>query len=204
MSSFFRLIRYPNLLIIIVTMLSIRYGIVYPFLKLYGFDFVLSNLDFALLVLSTVFIAAGGYAINDYFDVRIDMENKPKEVLVGNKITRRMTMAIHNILSILGVLLGVFVSYRVGKLSFSFIFVLISGALWFYSTIYKRRLLVGNFLIALLTGIVPLMILLFDVPLIIEKYRIILIAKPAIYSDIKYMMYAIILFSSGWLRLYCS
>ena len=36
-----------------------------------------------VLVLSTLFIAAGGYVINDYFDVKIDQINKPNEVFVG-------------------------------------------------------------------------------------------------------------------------
>ena len=32
---------------------------------------------------STVLIAAAGYIINDYFDIKIDLINKPREVVVG-------------------------------------------------------------------------------------------------------------------------
>ena len=41
--------------------------------------------DFILLVAATVFITAGGYVINDYFDIKTDLINKGK-VIVGTKI----------------------------------------------------------------------------------------------------------------------
>ena len=40
--------------------------------------------DFVLLVAATVFITAGGYVINDYFDIKTDLINKGK-VIVGTK-----------------------------------------------------------------------------------------------------------------------
>ena len=49
----------------------------------------LSPILFALLVLSTMLIAAGGNVINDYFDTRIDRINKPGAVIVGRSVKRR-------------------------------------------------------------------------------------------------------------------
>src|SRR5688572_22737914 len=51
-----------------------------------------------LLSLSTVAIAAAGYIINDYYDVKIDYINKPERVVVGKSITRRFAILFHVIL----------------------------------------------------------------------------------------------------------
>lgn len=195
MKYYLKLIRWPNLIIIIITMLSIRYGVIYPLIKIYGFDLQLSLFDFILLMFATVLIAAGGYVINDYFDRRIDMENKPDDVIVTTHIARRSVMSLHNTLTGIGLLFGFVLSYRIDQNSFSILFIIISGALWFYSTLYKRQLLVGNILVSVLTALVPLMVMLYDVPLIIAQYRPMIIQNIQLYKDIHYMMYAVLLFS---------
>jgi len=53
----------------------------------------MSELDFFLLSLSTVMIAAAGYIINDYFDLKIDRVNRPDKIIVGKYIKRRIAMA---------------------------------------------------------------------------------------------------------------
>ena len=195
MKFYFKLIRWPNLLIIVLTMLLTRYGIMYSFLKIHKFEFILSDINFAILVLSTVLIAAGGYVINDYFDRRIDMTNKPSKVLVGTHIERRKAMSLHNVFTALGLALGFYLSYSVNQESFAFVFIIISGALWFYSTLYKRQLLIGNILIAFLTAVVPLLVVLYDVPLILQHYHFVFVEHLDLYKEIKYMMYAVIVFS---------
>jgi 4-hydroxybenzoate polyprenyltransferase len=67
MMHFLKLIRIINLLIIVLTM----YG-VHTFLIAVNYDEMVNThvVDFFLLVLSTVMIAAGGNIINDYFDVK--------------------------------------------------------------------------------------------------------------------------------------
>src|SRR5258706_11391690 len=67
---------------------------------------VFFNVSFFLLCSSTVLIAAGGYIINDYYDVKIDFINKPDRVVVGKGITRRFAILFHVVLSILGILIG--------------------------------------------------------------------------------------------------
>lgn len=195
MKFYLKLIRWPNLLIILLTMLLIRYGVIFPFLKIYGFEFQLSLLNFGILVFATILIAAGGYVINDYFDRKIDMTNKPDEVVVGTHIERRKVMSLHNTLTVLGLALGFYLSYYLGYGSFAFIFVIISGALWFYSTLYKRQLLVGNILIAVLTAAVPMLVVLYDVPLILQEYQANFINQPVLHEEIKYMMYAVTMFA---------
>ena len=70
-----------------------------------------SWVDFLLLIFATVLITAGGYVINDYFDIKTDLINRGK-VIVGTKIPRRQAMMWHNILNITGVAAGFYVSAK--------------------------------------------------------------------------------------------
>src|ERR1035438_7998598 len=82
-----RFIRLPNLLIIILTQFLLRYGILKTFLYS-GDESKMSGMpDFLLLVLTTVLIAAGGYIINDYFDIRIDQVNKPDNLVIDHSVS---------------------------------------------------------------------------------------------------------------------
>jgi 4-hydroxybenzoate polyprenyltransferase len=107
-------------------------------------------LDWRLFILSssTVAIAAAGYIINDYYDVKIDLVNKPERVVVGKSITRRYAILLHSVLSFLGVVLGLILSWKIALVNFA-----CSIALWWYSNSLKRQPFIGNFVVALLTGI---------------------------------------------------
>ncbi|MBN1952232.1 MAG: geranylgeranylglycerol-phosphate geranylgeranyltransferase [Bacteroidales bacterium] len=168
--AFVRLIRLPNLVIIAITQYFMRWFILKPVLKETGFEVQLGALEFALLVLSTMSIAAAGYIINDYFDRKLDLINRPGRVIVGRLISRRYAMFFHFFFSALGVLCGALVAMSIGRLSLIFIFLFAVGVLWFYSTTYKRQILVGNMVISVLVGLVPLMVLFFEMPLLIKAY----------------------------------
>ena len=100
-----------------------------------------------LLVLSTVSIAAGGYSINDYYDVKIDLVNKPERVIVGNTLSRRTVLLLHTLLSVTGIVLGFALGWKIGLINF-----LSAFFLWLYSNALKRLPFIGNVLVALLTG----------------------------------------------------
>ena len=101
-----------------------------------------------ILSLSTVMIAAGGYVINDYYDIKIDLINKPQRVVIGKSITRRYAILFHTLLSFFGVLLGFLLSWKIAAVNFVSVTVL-----WWYSNSLKRQPFIGNFVVALLTGI---------------------------------------------------
>jgi 4-hydroxybenzoate polyprenyltransferase len=171
-----RLIRLPNLLIIMLTQSLIRWSLLGPLVSAKGLSLQMSNTLFVVLMLATVLITAGGYVINDYFDRRIDTVNGPEEVIVGHSISLRFSMALHLVLTSLGILLGFFVAYRVHYFYLGVLFLLGAGILWFYSTTYKRQLLIGNLIVALLTGFIPLLVLLFELPLLYRNYSSILVS----------------------------
>jgi len=166
-----KIIRIPNLLIIVFTMIVIRYGVVYAFVKYNGFELQLSILQFLLLILSTVLIAAGGYVVNAYQDRKIDKENHPEYFTEEDENCCSKMLNLYNYLTVFGVVLGAVLSYSVGQFMFTGIFLLVAGLLWFYSTTYKFMPFVGNVIVAFLTGLVPLMLVIFEIPLLTAKYH---------------------------------
>jgi 4-hydroxybenzoate polyprenyltransferase len=169
-SAFFRLIRWQNLTIIAITQVLVRFCIIAPILKFVDLSLQLSGYFFFLVVSSTVMIAAGGYVINDYFDRKTDLVNKPEAVIVGKRIKIRSAMALHIIFNLIGIAIGFYVSVSIGEPLLGLVFVTVGGLLWFYSTTYKRQLLIGNFIVAILTALVPLIVFLFEYPLLKSAY----------------------------------
>lgn len=180
--SIFSLIRFPNLLIIAFTQYAMRYLLMGPLLPSDSFELQFGDFQFALLVFSTILIAAAGYIINDYFDTRPDLINKPSRVIVGVTISRKVAMILHLVFNLIGVGIGVYLSFYVGLPSLSLVFVLSTGLLWFYSTNYKKQFLVGNLAVSFLTGLVPLMVVLFEIPLLNKEYGEVMIRYNANFS----------------------
>jgi 4-hydroxybenzoate polyprenyltransferase len=143
--GFLKLTRFPNLLIIALTQyLSTIFLVAHPE---NGYAY-LFNFKLFLLSASTLMIAAAGYIINDYYDIKIDYVNKPDKVVVGKLIKRRIVLASHIILNVIGIGIGFYLSLRVGALNF-----LAGFLLWIYSNKLKRMPLIGNLTIAFLTAL---------------------------------------------------
>jgi 4-hydroxybenzoate polyprenyltransferase len=119
---------------------------------------------FSLLVLSTLLIAAAGYVINDYFDVKTDLVNRPSRVVIGKQLSRRQAIALHAVMNGIGIVIGFFLAMQVGRWWLVGMHVLTASLLWFYSTYFKRRMLSGNVIVSLLTAIVPVVVLLYQSP----------------------------------------
>ncbi|MCK5066312.1 MAG: geranylgeranylglycerol-phosphate geranylgeranyltransferase [Bacteroidales bacterium] len=180
--SILRLVRLPNLLIIAFTQYAMRYLIMEPLLPSSSFDLQFGDFQFTLLVFSTMLIAAAGYIINDYFDTQADLINKPKRVVVGVKIHRRIALILHAVMNIMGVGIGVYLAFYIKLPSLSMVFLIATGLLWFYSTNYKRQFLVGNLAVSILTGLVPLMVILFEIPLLNREYGEVMLRNNASFS----------------------
>jgi len=182
--AFLKLIRFQNLLIIAVTQYMMRLFILEPILAMNGFEPQLDHLHFFLLVFSSITITAAGYVINDYFDMKTDLLNRPDTVIVGMRITRRWAMFIHIALNSAGILTGIYLSWYVGMLGFGIVYILAAGLLWFYSTTYKRQFLIGNLIVSIFTAVVPFVVIVFEVPLLNREYGEILIARGMNFNNI--------------------
>lgn len=171
MKHIFRLIRWPNLIIIALTMCLMRYGIIQPILKIYHLQLIFPVIHFCLLVLSVMMIAAAGYIINDYFDVEVDEVNRPETQVIGKYFTAKSAYISYYCINAVALCISLFLCWKTDILSFFFIFPLTIGILWFYSTTYKRQLLIGNFLVSFIIAVVPLLVPMFDIPPVYKKFH---------------------------------
>lgn len=146
---FLRLVRWPNLLFILLAESLFHFFIYKP---LYPNLALTVDYPFYFIVATSICIAAGGYIINDYFDVNIDQVNKPKMVVVGAHISRRWVIFWHLLLSMAGVYISLvaFPFQQYIHIHFSNLATIL--ILWFYSTNFKRDFLIGNVVIAVLTA----------------------------------------------------
>ncbi len=138
--------------------LLFRYG----FLNFQSIPLALSDLQYFLLVASTVLIAAGGYVINNIMDQATDNDNKPNQVVVGKSISETQSYNIYLALNILGVGIGFYLSNVIERPGFAAIFIVISATLYLYATSLKQMLLIGNFVVAILLAFSVIIIGIFD------------------------------------------
>lgn len=157
--AFFRLIRWPNLLFIAITQFLFYYCIYVPLLL--HFPTTADQFLFFILVISSVFIAAAGYIINDYFDIQIDIINRPERMVINRFIKRRWAIVWHLILSFIGIFLSFYISFATGEWLISLVNIFCVVILVLYSTTFKRKLLSGNLIIAALTAWVILVVYIF-------------------------------------------
>ena len=174
-----RLIRLPNLLIIAFTQFLVRYCLILPaFLTEQKITSELpphlDKLQFILLVASTLLIAAGGYIINDVNDIDIDDVNNPGKNIIGKSINENVAQIIYYSITGLGVLLGFWIAFQIGKLSLGTIPLFCALSLYMYSTFYKKRLYSGNIIVSVLAALSVLIVGLYE---------------PEFYRNIIYLLY---------------
>ena len=152
--AFFRLIRWPNLVFIVLTQFLFYNCIILPAYSSNSITaaWFLPVPLFWWLTASSVLIAAAGYIINDYFDLDIDLVNKPGNIIVQKFIKRRWTIIWHLSLSFAGVTITFFISWKIGNWVIGPVNLMAVFLLVFYSTTFKKKLLIGNILISLLTA----------------------------------------------------
>ena len=153
--DFLNFFRWKNVLMIALLLFLVKYVLIERF----ELNVSLDHLHYALLVISTVCIAIAGYIINDINDVEADRINKPKRLYVGEKISRREAYNLFIGFNSAGLLAGMYLSYHVGHTSYFIIYVLTSLLLYQYAKYLKKKLLIGNLLVAFavfLTIVLPL------------------------------------------------
>lgn len=144
-AAFLQLVRWPNLVFITLTQVLFYYCIYQPLFHL-DRSFLLTG-----LIIASVCIAGAGYIINDYFDLNIDQINKPQKNVFVKLIHRRWAIIWHFVLSLAGIVATIMaVGFHKWYLVLANILCVVM--LWFYSTSFKRQLLIGNIVISLLTA----------------------------------------------------
>ncbi|MEN9699115.1 MAG: hypothetical protein RLZZ301_313 [Bacteroidota bacterium] len=154
MIPFLKLIRFSSLVVIKLSMIGVVFNL-YCANPSVVIDF--QYVDFILLLFSTLIIAAAGFVINDYFDLKADRINHPEGIVLERYLKKRWAILLHWSLNALAVLIALYLSIKYESLVFLFVHLLSINLLWFYSVSWKRKLLLGNVVIALLPALVLLL-----------------------------------------------
>jgi len=160
--SFFRLVRWANLLIMVFIQFALYYVLVDRFYGMVGVTPALGYTFLSLLVVVTVLVSAAGYIINDYFDIRVDRINKPGKMVIEKHINYRAALTMAWILNAVAVVLGFYLARESGSWRLGLLFPMVIMMLWLYSINYKRTVLWGNIAVALLSAMVVLFVWLFE------------------------------------------
>ncbi|MBT8263312.1 MAG: geranylgeranylglycerol-phosphate geranylgeranyltransferase [Bacteroidia bacterium] len=155
---YLKIIRPVNLLLIAIVQILIKYVI----FDVFEAETAMNDLQFALLLVATLAIAAAGNVVNDIYDVEIDRINKPEKVLVGKTITEKRAFNYFIFLNVIGVVCGFILANQLGKPGLAATFIVISALLYIYSTQLKAMLILGNVLISALVSFSLLIVLIFD------------------------------------------
>lgn len=156
--QFLKLIRFQNLILIIITQVLIKYAL----FETFGIAITLSGFGFFFLCLSTVCIAAAGNIINDVNDVETDRINKPERQIVNKYISEKSALTAYIIFTVSGVGIGFYLANLIGRPGFSAVFIVISALLYIYATYLKNIVVAGNLVISSFVAMVILIMGLFE------------------------------------------
>jgi len=157
------MIRLPNLIFIALTQVLFYECIIRPVLDPLQLPAEIDRISLIFLILASLFIAAAGYIINDYFDINIDQVNKPEKNVVDSVVSRRWAMLWHFVISGIGVLLSIYVYIRSSLWYIPLANLGCVFLLFVYSLTLKKKLLIGNIVISFLTAWVIVILFLSEV-----------------------------------------
>jgi 4-hydroxybenzoate polyprenyltransferase len=131
------LLRWPNLVLIFLSL---------SYVTIHIHSSLICSGTFIILTLSTVLITASGYIINDIYDYKTDLINKPEKLWIGTFISPKEAILFYLILTTLSLIFLYFLPNPliVGVQLFSIF------CLWLYSYLLKKTIFWGNFLVSFL------------------------------------------------------
>jgi 4-hydroxybenzoate polyprenyltransferase len=160
--NFYKLIRGTNILIIALSMTFFRYFEITKMFDMVRKTPTLDTFHFALLCIAVMLIAAGGNVVNDYLDFANDKQFKPEKTVLGEWISLDEAFNLQATFSGLGIAIGYYLAWKINYWQLGNIFAIAAVLLWVYSVSLKKWFLVGNIVVALLSGVVFMLVVLFE------------------------------------------
>jgi len=165
LATYFKLVRWKNLLLIVFVFFVFKFS----FFKALQIVTKLSLIDFFILLFSLLSLAAAGYIINDIFDVKTDLINKPAKTIVSQKISLETAKQWYKTTNTIGIVLGIAFCLKINKPTSVFIFIGVSLLLYYYSKKLKKTPFIGNFVVSVLIAISVLILPLFDIEFMVKS-----------------------------------
>ena len=181
LGAFFKLVRWPNLLITALMMCLVHYCLMH----------MESSFPFTLLVISMVLIQAGGYVINDIFDKDIDEINKPDKIIVGKVFTEKQCNVFYISLTIIGLACALAASLMALGSKFITVFAcmaLLACLLYSYSSRYKKKLVVGNLIVSLSVAFAVFVPWLFEMIYISKHELLLMTMQPLMRISLRFVL----------------
>jgi 4-hydroxybenzoate polyprenyltransferase len=160
--AFLKLVRFPNLVIVALTQYLLQYLVLVPALREASLSPILDPFHFALLVTTTILIAAGGYLINDLLDYEADLVNKPEAVFVNRVFAKQTVWVFYLTTTLAGFAIAWYLAAYVEKLPLVLIYPTAVLLLYYYSKSFKKMPLIGNVVVAIFCAFVAGVVLFAD------------------------------------------
>ncbi|HEY9164735.1 MAG TPA: geranylgeranylglycerol-phosphate geranylgeranyltransferase [Candidatus Kryptonia bacterium] len=139
MNAYLRLSRIGN---VIIAFLSVECAGI-----LTGVNIISSLPVFAAAIAASL-ITAGGNAVNDLYDIDIDTINRPERPLASGSLTIVEAKAFYIVVTLGGLVICFFINLKVLAIAVAAVLLV-----FLYSFKFKRMVFVGNFVVAIVTGL---------------------------------------------------
>jgi len=104
---------------------------------------IILDLNLFLIVLASSFTIASGYIINNFYDSKKDLINRPNKSMLDRLVSQKTKLYVYFSLNFIVVFIAFFVSWRAVIFFSAYIFLI-----WFYSHKVKKYPIVGNLMSA--------------------------------------------------------
>ncbi len=151
-------------------MILSRYFIILPFFKLNKLDLIHSLPAYSLLIFSVLCVAIFGYLLNDVYDIKSDEHNIKNRPLVRFPDKKDWIENLAFIFLLVGLFSGLMTWFIIGNWILVVIHLFAAASLFYYSKYLQGATLIGNFCVAFLCAVLPLIVFIFDMPALIQEY----------------------------------
>ncbi|RZJ26733.1 MAG: ubiquinone biosynthesis protein UbiA [Flavobacterium sp.] len=141
--SLFSVIRGYNVAVIVIAQYLSAIFILAP-KTIPSLDIIL-DLRIFILVLASALSIASGYIINNFYDSKKDLINRPNKSMLDRLVSQKTKLYVYFSLNFIVAFISIFLSWRVFLFFSAYIFLI-----WFYSHKLKKYAIIGNITAALL------------------------------------------------------
>jgi 4-hydroxybenzoate polyprenyltransferase len=117
---------------------------------------ILLDFNLFIIVFASTLTIASGYIINNFYDTKKDLINRPNKTLLDQIVSQKTKLNVYFTLNAFATIISFAVSWRAFLFFSVYIFLI-----WFYSHKVKKQVILGNFMSAILAVLPFFAILLY-------------------------------------------